>query len=166
LHHKAECNPLLKDFPTPLRFLLRVMHLKTDTQAKSHLKDLKTFNQKVLKMVTMASQILHFTDKSKLATYAMIVFLRCPALSVCIENFKLIMHVYSLLEVNAFGVAGTRTQIRAGTGIYHPTNLLDHCCDPNAVIVYRGRQQFLIATRTIAEGDPVNISYIDQAVED
>ena len=118
---------------------MRVMHLKTDTHAKSHLQDLLTFNQKVLKMVTMASQIIHFTDKSKLATYAMIVFLRCNALSVSIENFKLIMHVYSLLEVNAFGVAGTRTQIRSGTGIYHPTNLLDHSCDPNAVIVYRGR---------------------------
>ena len=60
-------------------------------------------------MVTMASQVIHFTDKSKLATYAMIVFLRCPSLSVNIENFKLILHVYSLLEVNSFGVSNAKS---------------------------------------------------------
>jgi hypothetical protein len=91
----------------------------------------------------------------------MIVFLRCPALSVNIENFKLIMHVLALLEVNAFGVSGARSQIRAGTGLYHPTNLLDHSCEPNAVVVFRGRQQFIIATKKIEAGEAVNISYID-----
>lgn len=76
------------------------------------------------------------------------------------------MHVYSLLEVNAFGVSATKSQVRVGTGLYWPTNLLDHSCTPNCVVVYRGRQQFLIAVKPIATGDPINISYIDQAIED
>ena len=117
-------------------------------------------------MVTMASQTVHFTDKSKLATYAMICMLRCPELSCSIESFKTVMHVYSLLEVNAFGVSAARSQIRAGTALYWPSNLIDHSCTPNAVVVYRGRQQFLVAIDDIPMGQPVSISYIDQAMDD
>lgn len=95
----------------------------------------------------------------------MIVFLRCPSLSVDIVNFKLILHVFSLLEVNSFGVANAKSQIRVGTGLYYPTNLLDHSCDPNAIAVFRDRKQFIIAIKPIKKGDPVNISYIDQAIE-
>ena len=109
--------------------------------------------------------MIHYTDKSKLATYAMIVFLRCPALSVNIENFKLILHVYSLLEVNSFGVSNAKSQIRVGTALYYPTNLLDHSCDPNAIAVFRDRKQFILAIKKIEPGQPVNISYIDQAIE-
>ena len=91
-------------------------------------------------MISMASQVIAFADKSKVATYAMIVFLRCPALSVTFENFKLIMHVYSLLEVNSFGVSDPKSLLRAGTGLYYPSNLLDHSCSPNSAIVYRNRK--------------------------
>lgn len=50
------------------------------------------------------------------------------------------MHVYSLLEVNAFGVSEAKSLLRAGTGLYYPSNLIDHSCKPNAVIVYRNRK--------------------------
>ena len=114
----------------------------------------------------MASQIIHGVDKSKLATYAMIVFLRCPQLSVSIDNFTMLMHVYCLLEVNAFGVSAPKTQVRAGTGLYAPTNLIDHSCKPNCAVVFRGREQFIVATKLIKAGEPISISYIDPAIED
>ena len=91
----------------------------------------------------------------------MIVFLRCPALSVTIENFKMIMHVYSLLEVNSFGVSDPKSLLRAGTGFFFPSNFIDHSCTPNAAIVYRNRKQFVVATQQINAGDPIMISYID-----
>lgn len=112
-------------------------------------------------MISMASQVVAFADKSKVATYAMIVFLRCPQLNVTIENFKLILHVFSLLEVNCFGVSDPKSLLRAGTGLYFPSNFIDHSCTPNAAIVYRNRKQFVVATQKIEAGNPIYISYID-----
>lgn len=83
--------------PSPLRLLLSVIRLKTNSDNSSHLANLFKFKTQVLTMVSMASQQIPFTDKSKLATYAMITFLRCPQLAISIENFRLIMHVYCLL---------------------------------------------------------------------
>jgi SET and MYND domain-containing protein len=146
--------------------LLRTLKLKTYCQAQRHLENLKKFNSEVMQMVSMASQTVHTTDKSKLATYAMICMLRCPEMAVDIQSFRLIIHLYSLLDVNGFGVSAARSQVRVATGLYWPSNLIDHSCAPNAVVVYRGRTQFIIALNDIPKGAPVNISYIDQAMED
>ena len=126
---------------------------------------LKKFNQKVLSMTTMASQIVLDTDRTKIVTYAMVVFLRCPQLAVTIENFRLIVHVYCLLEVNAFGISD-KTLLRAGTGLYWPANLINHSCRPNAVAVFNGRRMYIVPSRAIAAGDEITISYIDQGIED
>ena len=83
--------------PTSLRLLLQVMRLKTDTKRKNSMQTLKDFNLKVLSMVSMASKIVLEVDRTKLATYAMVCFLFCPELVINIENFKMIVHVYSLL---------------------------------------------------------------------
>lgn len=69
---------MLKVMPTSLRLLLQVMRLKTDSARKNSMVALKKFNQKVLSMTTMASQIVLDTDRTKIVTYAMVVFLRCP----------------------------------------------------------------------------------------
>jgi len=126
---------------------------------------LKDFNTKVLTMTSMASQVVLETDRTKMATYAMVVFLRCPSLAVTIENFKLIAHVFSLLEVNAFGISD-KTLLRAGTGLYWPANLINHSCRPNCVAVFRGRRMFIVPCRAIAQGEELTISYIDQGIED
>ena len=55
--HKPECDkdnlPLM---PSPLRLLLGVMRLKTNSDNKDHLANLHKFRTKVLTMVSMASQ--------------------------------------------------------------------------------------------------------------
>jgi len=103
------------------------------------MENLKNFNQRVLSMVSMASKVVLEVDKTKVVTYAMVVFLFCPNLAVNIENFTMIVHVYSLLEVNAFGISD-KTLLRAGTGLYWPTNLINHSCRPNCVAVFNGRK--------------------------
>ena len=118
-----------------------------------------------MQMTSMAGQIVQEIDRTKLVTYAMIVFLRCPELEVNVENFTLITHVYCLLEVNAFGISD-KTLLRAGTGLYWPTNLINHSCRPNCVAVFSGQRQFIVPCRAIAEGDELTISYIDQGIED
>ena len=111
-------------------------------------------------MVSMAATIVTDIDRSKVVTYAMYVFLRCPELQVNIENFKMIVHVFCLLELNAFGISD-KTLLRAGTGLYWPTNLLNHSCRPNCVAVFSGRRQFIVPCRAIAAGEELTISYID-----
>ena len=56
-------------------------------------------------MVSNASTVVLHTERDKLMTYAFVCFLKLPALAVTVENFRLIVHVYSLLEVNSFGVS-------------------------------------------------------------
>ena len=64
--------------PTPMRLLLQTMRLKTDNTRKDHIANLKIFNEKILTMTSMASNVAIEIDKTKLTTYAMLVFLRCP----------------------------------------------------------------------------------------
>ena len=103
------------------------MRLKTDKTRKDHAEQLKNFENKILNMTSMASNVAIEIEKSKLTTYAMVVFLRCPDLDINIEDVKLILHIFSILEVNAFGISD-KTLLRAGTGLYYPTNLLNHSC--------------------------------------
>ena len=56
-------------------------------------------------MVSMAGSIVPEMDRTKVITYSMVIFLRCPELAINIENFKMIVHVYCLIEVNAFGIS-------------------------------------------------------------
>lgn len=151
--------------PTSLRLLLQMMRLKTDTSRKDHAENLKLFNEKVLNMTSMAANIAIEMDDNKLTTYCMLVFLRCPDMNVNIDNVKLILHVFSILEVNAFGISD-KTLLRAGTGLYSPTNLFNHSCRPNCVAVFRGRTQFLVPVRDIEPGEELTISYTDQGVQD
>ena len=116
-------------------------------------------------MVSNAATILPEADRTKVVTYAMVVFLRCPELAINIENFKMIVHVYCRLEVNAFGISD-KTLLRAGTGVYWPMNLLNHSCRPNCVAIFSGRRLFIVPCRSIAVGDELTISYIDQGIED
>ena len=58
-------------------------------------------------MTSMAERIVQEVDRTKVVTYAMVVFLRCPELEVNVENFTMIVHVFCLLEVNAFGISDT-----------------------------------------------------------
>ena len=87
----------------------------------------------------MAKEIISEVDRTKVVTYAMVVFLKCPELEINMDNFKMILHVYCLLEVNAFGISD-KTLLRAGTGLYWPTNLINHSCRPNCVAVFAGRR--------------------------
>ena len=54
------------------------MRLKTDNKRKNYMENLKIFNQRVLTMTSMANEIIQEVDRTKLVTYAMVVFLRCP----------------------------------------------------------------------------------------
>jgi hypothetical protein len=134
--------------PTTLRLLLAVMRLKTNSERKDHLANLHKFNTQVLTMVSNASQLVFGVDNSKMATYAMITFLRCPELAVSMDNFRLIIHVFCILEVNAFGIS-EKSMLRAGTGVYSPSNLFNHSCNPNCICIYRGRTQFTITIRDV-----------------
>ena len=113
----------------------------------------------------MASKVVEEVDKTKISTYAMIVFLKCPQLEINMDNFKMIVHLYCILEVNAFGICDKQL-LRAGTGLYSPGNLFNHSCRPNCVAVFRGRRQFIVSNRVIEEGEELCISYVDQGIED
>lgn len=52
--------------------------------------------------------------------YAMIVFLRTPELAPCLDNFKLIAHLYYISICNGFGIADTQ-MLRIGTALYYPS---------------------------------------------
>jgi len=79
---------------------------------------------------------------------------------VSLENFKLILNIHFAIECNSFGVSKS-DQIRCGTGLYYPTNFINHSCNPNAFIRFSGKRQYLIANQDIAAGEQILISYVD-----
>ena len=111
-------------------------------------------------MTSMAKSIINDIDKTKISSYAMLVFLKCPQLEINMQNFKLIVHLYCIIEVNAFGISDKQL-LRAGKGLYSPTNLFNHSCRPNCVAIFRGRRQFIVSNRPIKEGEELCISYVD-----
>jgi hypothetical protein len=117
--HKGECSSTLHQQPSPLRFLLTVLRLKTESSNKDHMQNMKIFTTEVMRMVSNASAVVADTDKNKMATYAMVCFLKLPEMPITIENFRLIIHVYSLLEVNSFGLSEPKSLLRAGTALYY-----------------------------------------------
>lgn len=73
-------------------------------------------------MISNASKILQSSEerKEEAMNYALIAFLRTPALSVSLENFRLITHLYFMSLCNGFGIADDQ-MLRIGTGLYHPS---------------------------------------------
>ena len=58
-------------------------------------------------MISNASKILQSSEerKEEAMNYALIAFLRTPALNVSLENFRLITHLYFMTLCNGFGIA-------------------------------------------------------------
>ena len=111
-HHKVECQgglkTNLKHLPHPLRLLLNLIWLKTDTQNKDFMKGLMHLNTKVAKMISNASLAVQSSDdkKEEVMNYALIVFLRAgDSFEINLENFKLIVHLYFISVCNGFGIA-------------------------------------------------------------
>jgi len=73
-------------------------------------------------MISNASKILQSSEerREEAMNYAMIAFLRTPTLSVSLENFRLITHLYFISLCNGFGIADDQ-MLRIGTGLYHPS---------------------------------------------
>ena len=92
----------------------------------------------------------------------MLTFLAVAPLEVNKENLKLVLNLHFGLECNGFGVSNSE-QLRCGTSVFYPSTLINHSCQPNAMIRFSGKRQFLIATSDIKEGDQITISYIDHA---
>ena len=82
------------------------------------------------------------------------------------EKMRLILHILSLLSVNTFQVKDPSVDSRLGSGLYYPSNFINHSCVCNSIWVNRGRQQFIVATKYITQGEPINVSYTNSSYED
>ena len=66
----------------------------------------------------------------------------------------------SKIMVNTFTIYNNDNDTIA-SALYAPSNFINHSCDPNAVVIYKGRKQYLYALKDIPEQGEVTISYCD-----
>eukprot|EP00347_Sterkiella_histriomuscorum_P016768 403351926 len=173
--HRSECKSpksaiSLKSMPQSLRLLLSLLYLKTDSKNPKFMSNLQIFNEQVITMISNASKILMKSQEKReeVMNYAMVCFLKTAQSSnfeVNIDNFKLIVHLYFLSICNGFGIADNQ-MLRIGTGLYYPSNLLNHSCDPNCMVLFRGQTQFIVTCRPIEADEEITICYIDNGISE
>lgn len=143
--------------PQPSRLLLNALYLKLNQKSKNFGKNLSRFNNELCTMNTngliLYNTLTTSTDPVQqeaweaLKSNGMISFLCTHGQSsfdVTLDNYRLLLNLHFAIECNSFGISKS-DQIRCGTALYFPTNLINHSCRPNAFIKFSGKKQFLIA---------------------
>ncbi|KAL5011668.1 hypothetical protein ScPMuIL_010219 [Solemya velum] len=164
--HKEECRCLQQVSPripmdsVRLLFRLIIRHERGDStrhvdvdpswrtfsQFQSHSKEIagdskraRTFSEMMFTLNKMAGSIFKLPDTSK------------------------IFEMFGKMTINSFSICDGEMQ-PIGVGIYLSPSLLDHKCQPNAVVTFTGKTLEVRALQALPEVSPNNvyISYIDQ----
>jgi SET and MYND domain-containing protein len=99
------------------------------------------------KLATLCSRVL-FLQKAPDCQYVAVPFLTS---------------ILSTLGANAIGITEPVELTDVGIALFDRLSLLNHSCDPNAVVLFDGAAAILRALKPIAAGDELTISYIDRA---
>ena len=158
--------------PSPARLLYNAIQLKCYQKNKKFEENLKRFNNELLSLNSNAEKIVKHMlnsedekikdDWEQVKSYMILTFLSVENLEVNEENLRLLLNLHFAIECNSFGVSNSE-QLRCGTAVYFPSNMINHSCEPNAFIRFSGKKQFLISNQDIEEGEEITISYIDHA---
>ena len=62
------------------------------------------------------------------------------------------------ISINAFTIYNHLDE-PMGLGVYIPSNFINHCCEPNAHILFAGRTQRIFALKEIEKNSEITISY-------
>jgi hypothetical protein len=73
--------------------------------------------------------------------------------------------ILATITTNAIGVTEATEYTDVGVGLYERLALLNHSCDPSAVILFDKQFAVLRAIRPIAAGEELTISYCDRATD-
>ncbi|CDW88943.1 UNKNOWN [Stylonychia lemnae] len=143
--------------------------MKTDNKNKEFMANLKLFNEQIATMISNAGKILKKSDdkKEEAMNYAMVTFLKnySQGFEVNMDNFKTVIHLYFISICNGFGIADNQ-MLRIGTGLYSPTNLINHSCEPSAMVIFNGKRQFIVSCRDIEPDEEITISYVDNGIKE
>lgn len=73
--------------------------------------------------------------------------------------------ILSTLGANAIGITEPVELTDIGIALFDRVSLLNHSCDPNAVVLFDGTAAIVRALRPLAAGEEITISYIDRATD-
>lgn len=151
---------------------MNAVWMKTNQKSKKFGENLKRFNEEMLTLNSNAERAIlammiskdpkMADDFEQLKSYCILTFLCVKELEVNEANLNLILNLHFSIECNSFGISNSE-QLRIGTALYSPSNMINHSCEPNAFIRFSGKKQFLISNQDIKEGEEITISYIDNA---
>lgn len=70
-----------------------------------------------------------------------------------------LLHLHGQLSINSWAINDSITNEALGIGLYVEVSVFDHSCRPNVAHVFNGTQIQFRAIRSIAEGEPIFVSY-------
>ncbi|OWF49924.1 histone-lysine N-methyltransferase SMYD3-like [Mizuhopecten yessoensis] len=163
--HRGECPCLKRVFPdVPLdsvRLMLKlILKQKAGDNGESVKKDIGW--RKFSDFLSHSSKIK--SDQQRVEQLSRIVFTLGKLLGDSnLPPANELLEIFGKMVINSFTVCDGEMQ-SIGVAIYLSPSLLDHSCEPNAVVTFQGTRLTVRATKDIQEPSPANISisYLDQ----
>lgn len=82
----------------------------------------------VRQMTSQASQLVRVTKTAEFVLTSLYVYLCLPNLQIDKESFYEIVHVMGAIRVNSFSISDSENQQTIATGLFSPSNLINHKC--------------------------------------
>ena len=108
---------------------------------------------KIHQMTSQAAQFVKVTKVAEFILTSLYVYLCSPEIAINETSFAEIVHVMGTIRVNAFSI--TQNGDAIATGLYSPSNLINHQCGTNANVspLTEAKFQQMVATRDIKAGE-------------
>jgi SET and MYND domain-containing protein len=125
---------------------------------------------RVKRIATLVTNVAHQSEESiaqfnRLATLCSRVLFLQKAPDCQYVSVPFLTGILSTLGANAIGITEPVELTDVGVALFDRISLLNHSCDPNAVVLFDGAAAIVRALKPIAAGDELTISYIDRATD-
>jgi SET and MYND domain-containing protein len=125
---------------------------------------------RVKRIATLVTNVAHQSEATiaefnKLATLCSRVLFLQKAPDCQYVSVPFLTGILSTLGANAIGITEPVELTDVGIALFDRISLLNHSCDPNAVVLFDGAAAIVRALKPIAAGDEITISYVDRATD-
>jgi len=156
--HKKECVVYQKIGQKPTKITNQFMFI-----LRGYLKYKENKDDFCKKVDNMISNIDNFPEEKTQffqdIALMLIKYLEEDPSKINVESFISFIRTFaSKLMINAFTIYNNDNDTIAAA-LYSPSNFINHSCEPNAIVIYKGKKQCIHTLKPIEKDEEINVSY-------